>query len=172
MTVRFDLLPVRALLTAAVTALLAVGTPQPAGAAELQPVHRGGAQEHSASAAGLIPLARRGNAAAETRLGFFYEHGLGVPQSYVVAVDLYTRAAEQGDSRAQYLLGLMYDKGQGVPQDFILAHKWLNLATARASRRDREDFMKIRNAVAFKMAPDQIALAQRLAVEWVPQRRR
>ncbi|MGO9358012.1 MAG: tetratricopeptide repeat protein [Xanthobacteraceae bacterium] len=119
-----------------------------------------------------MPLARYGNAAAATRLGFDYANGIGVPQSYEVAVDLYLRAAEQGDSRAQYLLGLMYDKGLGVPRDFILAHKWLNLAAGHASRRDRENFTKIRNAVAFKMSPEQIITAQRLAVEWVPQPRR
>jgi TPR repeat protein len=60
------------------------------------------------------PQARRGNARAEALLGYMYEHGLGVPQSWPAAVDCYLLAAEQGDAAGQYLLGLMYDKGFGV----------------------------------------------------------
>jgi len=48
----------------------------------------------------------RGNARALGRLGFRYENGLGVPQNYIAAVDLYRRAAEQGDTFAQCRLGL------------------------------------------------------------------
>lgn len=155
---------------------IAAFAPAAAGAAELPPVPQSGARSYATSggsyatsAERLVPLVRRGDPAAETMLGFYYAHGLGVPQSYEVAVDLYHRAAEQGDARGQYLLGLMYDKGLGINQDFILAYKWLDLATARASRRDRENFAKIRNAVAFKLTLAQIAIAQRLAVDWVPQ---
>ncbi len=105
---------------------------------------------------------------ADALLGFKYEHGIGVPQNYNVAVDLYTRAAEQGDSTGQYLLGLMYDKGHGVGQDTVLAHKWLNLAAAHAPTRLREYYLRLREAVASKMTPSQISVAQRLAFEWVP----
>jgi TPR repeat protein len=105
-------------------------------------------------------------------LGFKYEHGLGVPQNYDVAIDLYTRAAEQGDSTGQYLLGLMYDKGHGVWQDTVLAHKWLNLAAAHAPTRYREYYLRLRDAVASKMTPFQIGIAQQLAVEWAPKRER
>lgn len=107
-------------------------------------------------------------ARADALLGFRYEHGLGVPQSFDVAVDLYVRAAEQGDPTGQYLLGLTYDKGHGVWQDEVLAHKWLNLAAARASGRNREQYLKLRDAVASKMTPAQIYAAQKLAVQWAP----
>ena len=56
----------------------------------------------------------------------------------------------------------------GVPQDFILAYKWLNLAAARASKREREYFVRLRNAVASKMSTDQIVVGQRLALLWAP----
>jgi TPR repeat protein len=107
-------------------------------------------------------------ARADALLGFKYEHGLGVPQSFDVAVDLYVRAAEQGDPTGQYLLGLMYDKGLGVWQDEVLAHKWLNLAAAHAPARHREHYLKLRDAVASKMTPGQIHAAQLLAVQWTP----
>ena len=110
----------------------------------------------------------RANARADALLGFRYEHGLGVPQSFEVAAGLYQRAAEQGDPTGQYLLGLMYDKGHGVWEDTVLAHKWLNLAASHAPPRYREQYLRIRDAVASKMTPDQIYFAQQLAVQWVP----
>ena len=79
------------------------------------------------------PQARRGNARAEALLGYMYEHGLGVPQSWPAAVDYYLLAAEQGDATGQYLLGLMYDKGHGVPQDFAKAREWYGKAAAQGA---------------------------------------
>lgn len=116
----------------------------------------------------LTPLALRGNAEAQALLGYMYEHGFGAPQTYEAAADLYTRAAIRGVPFAQSMLGLMYDKGHGVPQDFIQAYKWLNLAAARAQHRERDYYLRLRDAVASKMSPDQIAVGQRLALLWVP----
>jgi TPR repeat protein len=118
----------------------------------------------------LTPLALRGNANAQALLGFMYQNGFGAPQAYDAAADLYIQAATSGQPFAQSMLGLMYDKGHGVPQDFILAYKWLNLAAARASKRDREYFLRLRNAVASKMSGDQIVVGQRLALLWAPGR--
>ena len=108
----------------------------------------------------------RGNARAVGRLGFRYENGFGVPQNYAAASDLYRRAAEQGDTFAQSRLGLSYDKGHGVPQDFILAYKWLDLAAARASRREQDFYSRLRDAVASKMSLGQVVEGQRLALMW------
>lgn len=109
------------------------------------------------------------SARAEAEIGYKYQHGFGVPQSYEMAVLYYTSAAERGDPTGQYLLGLMYDKGEGVRQDGILAHMWLNLAAARVTKpRYRDYFLRLRDAEATKMTPRQIITAQRLAVEWVP----
>jgi TPR repeat protein len=108
----------------------------------------------------------RGNARALGRLGFRYENGLGVPQNFVAAADLYRRAAEQGDTFAQCRLGLSYDKGHGVRQDFILAYKWLDLAGAKASPRERDFYLRLRDAVASKMSLAQVSEGQRLALMW------
>ncbi len=101
-------------------------------------------------------------------LGFMYENGLGAPQAYDAAVELYSRAAERGDPSAQYLLGLMYDKGHGVDRDEVLAYKWLSLAAASAPIRDRENYLKLRNAVASKMSLNQVVEGQWLALNWQP----
>ena len=85
-----------------------------------------------------------------------------------MAVDWYVQSAEQGDPTGQYLLGLMYDKGFGVNPNIILAHKWLNLAAAHAPRRNRENVLRLRDAVASKMTRAQLDLAQQLAVDFMP----
>jgi TPR repeat protein len=118
----------------------------------------------------LSPLAHRGNAHAQALLGFLYENGFGVPQAYDAAADLYQRAAGQGDVFAQARLGLIYDKGHGVPQNAILSYKWLDLAAAHASKRERDYYIRLRNAVASKMSSEQIVEGQRLALVWAPGR--
>jgi TPR repeat protein len=120
----------------------------------------------------FVPLAERGDPAAQTYLGFMFESGRGVPQNYTEAAMWYRRAAEQGDSLAQYSLGLLYDRGQGVPQDIVEANKWLNLSTAAAPRKAREARARIRDAVTSKMTRGELARARLRALEWVPTRER
>jgi len=130
-----------------------------------------GRSDLTAAARRIIPQAQRGDAHAQAVLGFMYANGRGVPQSYDVAVDWYLRSAEQGDPTGQYLLGLMYDKGFGVAQNVIFAHKWVNLAAAHAPRHNRENILRLRDALASKMTLQQIELAQQLAIDFVPSRR-
>ena len=127
-------------------------------------------EDYVTAAAILGPLAERGVAKAQTHLGFMYANGRGVPQSYVEAVKWYCRAAVQDEATAQYMLGLLYDKGQGVAENKVEAHKWLNLAAAHAPRSDREDWVRIRDAVGSKMTLAQLAEARRRAIEWRPWR--
>jgi len=115
----------------------------------------------------LLNPSLRGNARAEGLLGYMYTYGLGVPQSYPLALELLSRAAERGNPTAQQFLGLMYDKGLGVLPDYVIAYKWLNLAAAGASRREREHYVRLRDAVASKLTPAQLAEGQWLAMSWV-----
>jgi uncharacterized protein len=118
----------------------------------------------------LSPSIRRGNPRAEALLGFMYENGFGVPQNYDGAADLYARAAAQGDPFGQNRLGLLYDKGHGVAQDVVLAYKWINLAAAHAGGKERDYYLRLRDAVASKMSSSQIVEGQRLALNWIPRR--
>jgi TPR repeat protein len=119
---------------------------------------------------GLSPLALHGNARAQGLLGFMYENGFGVPQAYEAAANLYQKAAAQGDPFAQARLGLIYDKGHGVSQNVVLSYKWLDLAAAHAQKHQRDFYLRLRNAVASKMSPEQIVEGQRLALTWAPGR--
>lgn len=127
-------------------------------------------QDYVRSATVMTQLAVRGDARAQSYLGYMYASGLGVPQNYEQAAQWMRRAAEQGLPSAQYFLGLMYDKGLGVPQDFVIAQAWLNLAVAHAVRRDRDPWTRIRNAVAGKMTMAQLEEAQQLALDFRPGR--
>jgi hypothetical protein len=160
----------RTVLGAAFLALVAIA---PATAASFQggmtAFHR---NDYAAAAPTFLPLADGGDARAQAILGYMYATGRGVPQSYVEAASWYRRAAEQGHPTAQYMLGLAFDKGQGVPQDYVEAYKWLDLAVGRASGRTRDDWARIRDAIASKLSLVQVTEGQRLALEWRPTRER
>ena len=122
---------------------------------------------------GLVRLAERGDARAQTRLGYRLAIGWGVPQSDPEAAYWYRRAAEQGAPDAQYLLGVCFDLGKGVPIDFVLAHKWLNLAASRTKAGDeREHRARMRDALRTKLTFLELDIAQSLAIAWRPKRER
>src|SRR5262245_31279809 len=146
-----------------VSATFVHATPKPDGTMDLARHNHGGANKTRL-------LAERGDARAQTLLGFLHEHGRGVPQDYVAAAHWYSFAAAQGDPTEQYLLGLMYDRGHGVPRSHVLAYKWLNLAAARARPAVRKYYQRIRDAVAAKLTPEQVAQAQWLAYHFIPMR--
>ena len=76
------------------------------------------------------PLARAGDARAQSGLGFMYYSGRGVPRDSVRAAEFFQRAAEQGEPTAQLFLALMYFKSDGVPMNATLAMMWVELALA------------------------------------------
>jgi TPR repeat protein len=77
-----------------------------------------------------VPLARAGDARAQTGLGFMYYSGRGVPRDSVRAAEFFQRAAEQGEPTAQLFLALMYFKSDGMPMNAPLAMMWVELAMA------------------------------------------
>ena len=106
--------------------------------------------------------AEQGHNSAQVSLGAMYANGRGVPQDDREAVKWYRVAAEQGDASAQFKLSAMYLLGRGVPQDYVQAHMWLNLAGANG----KGEAAKLRDELAEKMTPQQLAEAQRLAGQW------
>ena len=99
----------------------------------------------------LKPLAEKGHAKAQKKLGEMYGNGKGVPQDYKKAVKwllksaeqknikaqrlirasyhkLHKEVAEQGDSYAQRFLGDSYYLGLEVTQDYAEAAKWYKKA--------------------------------------------
>ena len=82
---------------------------------------------------------------------------------YTEAVQEFQPLAEKGDVKAQYWLGAMYTVGFGVPQDDVFAHMWFNLAAGRGSKAAA----LMRETAAETMTPNDLALARKLAREWL-----
>jgi uncharacterized protein len=96
-----------------------------------------------------------------------YKDG-GVRRDYAEAIKWFRRAAEQGCAGGQFHLGRMYAEGLGVPQDYVRAHMWLSLGALHFSDAGQKQSAEMRDEIAAKMTPAQIAEAQRLAREWKP----
>jgi TPR repeat protein len=69
---------------------------------------------------------------------------------------------------AQAHLGLMCEHGYGATKDPVMGRMWLNLAVSRAPSLSMA--VKLRDEVAAKMTPAQIAEAKRLAQQWEPKK--
>ena len=123
-------------------------------------------------ALGMLDLmAGQGDADAQFNLGAMYLDGKGVPRDTAEAAKWTRRAAEQGHAGAQNNLGLIYENGEDVVQNLVQAHKWYNLAVSRASSSEqelREKAVRNRDRAAARLAPAELAKAQRLAREWRP----
>jgi TPR repeat protein len=85
-------------------------------------------------------------------------------RDYTPAARIIRPLAETGDATAQYNLGVFYDNGLGVPQNKVSAYMWFSLAAAQG----REGAAAIRDLMARRMTPPQIAEGQKLAREWKP----
>lgn len=117
----------------------------------------------------LRERAARGDAEAQFNLAKMYEAGRGgLKKDYAEAERWYRLSAEQGDPYAQASLGLLFRFGKGVPQSFEQAYMWFDLAVARTSGGEQESIQEMRDAVAARMSPEQLAEAKRLAKEWKP----
>jgi TPR repeat protein len=115
----------------------------------------------------LKPLAEQGNAEAQFNLGSLYYQGRGVPQDYSEAVKWIRKAAEQGHVFAQVTLGSIHAEGaQGkIQKDYPQALMWFIFASAQGDM----EAMELRDTMANRMTPAEIAETQRLAREFKPQ---
>lgn len=64
------------------------------------------------------PLAEKGDAAAQFRLGWMFDRGDGVQQDFQQALHWYRLAAAQGHAMAQNNIGTFYEHGKGVANDY------------------------------------------------------
>lgn len=109
--------------------------------------------------------AEAGNSLGQSVLAQAYLKGEGGLPRNVGEFLRWTRAAaNQGNRTSMELLAVGYHTGAGVPQDYVQAHMWANLAASRGSSRA----LKLRDDIAAKMTPDQIAEAQKAASRWRP----
>ena len=76
-----------------------------------------------------MPLAKKGNIAAQYNIGRMFYLGQGVPKDYNKAIKWFELSAKKGYSDAQVFIGNMYDRGHGVLKNFKVAAKWFKIAS-------------------------------------------
>jgi TPR repeat protein len=76
----------------------------------------------------LRPLAERGDAEAQYRIGLMYEYGKGYPQDKAQGIAWFKKSAGLNHAAAQTELGIIYATGDGVAQDNKLAVEWFQKA--------------------------------------------
>jgi uncharacterized protein len=117
-----------------------------------------------ATALGLTrPLAERGNAEAQYRLGNLYFEGKGVSEDYSEAAKWFRLAAEQEYAWAQLTLGIMYEQGLGFTRDYLRAYMWYNLAEKHFDYGDHLVGKERRTGIEKHLTPAQISQAQQMA---------
>ena len=79
----------------------------------------------------LTPLAEKGNAVAQLKLGMIFSRGKTGSPDHVAALGWFTKAAEQGQVEAQFELGRIYRDGLGTRVDGNAAVSWLERAAAK-----------------------------------------
>jgi len=129
---------------------------------------RGGPADWAEASRWYRLAAQQGYAYAQYNLGVMCEHGRGILRSIAEAIRWYTKAAEQGVDESQCRLGEMYADGYGVAQDLAQAYMWLDLASAQGNKRASS----IKDQIALKMTPAQIARSEESVRDWKKRRGR
>ncbi len=148
-------------------AKLAAAVPNEASAATLLTAVQNAAlcsKDQAARRKVIRALAERGDAGAQLILGSTYYYSTTTPDKSE-GVKWFRRAADQGNTEAQGQLSSIYSSGHGVPLNYVEALKWMTLLI---SRNNEKALIPVRNSIASKMTPEQIAETERLASEWRP----
>lgn len=80
-----------------------------------------------------LPLAMKGDPAAQRNIGLLFRKGLGVERNPTLAAQWFRAAADLGLSTAQANLGMLYLKGEGVARDYRAAARWLQAAALQGN---------------------------------------
>ena len=104
--------------------------------------------------------ADKGHPMAQANIGYLYEHGLGVPQSYPEAMVWYRKAATQNLPQAQFNSGTLYFYGSGVEQNQREAVGWFRQA-ARQGLAEAQYMLGLALHEGQGTSPD-----SRAALEW------
>ena len=104
-------------------------------------------QDKSMDVNWLRKAADQGDAQAQSDIGVMYKDGKGgLPQSDVIATQLYRKAADQGFAHAQVNLGFMYREGKGgLPQSDDLAVEWYHKAADQKHEKAQRALRNMKN---------------------------
>ena len=63
-----------------------------------------------------LKAAEQGDGDAQNNLGYMYERGMAVEQSYEKAAEWYQKGVYNDNAFAMFYLGRLYEAGRGVPR--------------------------------------------------------
>ena len=108
--------------------------------------------------------AARGNRHAMSNLAMLYAGAGGGAANFAEAARWFQRSASLGYVDAEFNLAVLYERGDGVGQSLLEAYKWYAVAAEAgdAVAKTRAD------AIATQLSPDELAAAQRAALEFKP----
>jgi TPR repeat protein len=108
--------------------------------------------------------AEQGDATSQFLLATAYVRGTGVAKDSAAAVHWFRLSAEGGVPAAQFNLGILYDRGQVVDIDPIQAYAWARIAASAG----HPEANSLREILAAKLAPEQLAEAEAVAAAFKP----
>lgn len=83
--------------------------------------------------AALKPLAEKGDAEAQLKMGLMHYSGRGAARNYREALEWFKKAGQLGNPLAQANVAYMYEKGEGVSQNYTEAAAWYLKAAQRGN---------------------------------------
>lgn len=109
-----------------------------------------------------LMLAKRGDARAQSSLGYLYYEGRGVAHDAQAAAKWFYLAATQDEPTAQSFLCGMHLDGDGVARNLELALMWCELSLAGGETRGTH----LRERVLEQMTPQQRDRGMELVAKW------
>lgn len=107
--------------------------------------------------------ADNGHADAQYRLYWVYAWGarqFGIATDFTEAALWAEHSARQGNTLAQKTIGTLFELGHGVDRDYVTAQKWFIISATNGY----PEAEIARDALASRMAPEQVAKAQEIAL--------
>ncbi len=96
----------------------------------------------------LFEAAKKGDAAAQERVGRLYLDGPERARDERKAYFWTRRAALSGDPNAQYTLGRMYESGRGAPRNRVGAFVWYQIALRSGNESARASFERLKQELS------------------------
>ena len=144
----------------ALAVVLSIGSPAWAGYKEGLRAYR--AKDYTTALHEFRPVADRGHARAQYRLGLMYEKGRGVSADTQTALKWYGLAARKGHANAMRGLSRVWRK-MGTTEGYIEAHKW---ATLSLKKKPKEELAHWQGWLEKRLTYDEITEAKKRADEW------
>jgi serine/threonine protein kinase len=110
----------------------------------------------------LFEAAKKGDAAAQERIGRLYLNGPERARDERKAFFWTRRAALSGDRNAQYTLGQMYEGGRGAPRNQVGAFVWYQIALRSGNESARVSFERLKQELSSNEMTEAEQLMQRL----------